>query len=83
MAINKRVVIDSIEILEFGEMNIRQATVIEENGVELARTFHRHVVVPEDDVTNEDARVQAVVGAVHTQEVIDKYKEKKDKDKDK
>ena len=53
----------------------RHATVISEDGVELSRSFHRHVIAPGDDVSNEPAETQAIVAAVHTPEVISAYNE--------
>ena len=52
---------------------MRTATVIEEDGVELSRSFSRHVVAPNADVSGESAEVQAISAAVHTQEVKDAY----------
>ena len=45
-----------------------------ENGSAISETYHRHCVVPGQDYSNEDARVQAICAAVHTQDVIDAYK---------
>ena len=46
MAITKETVVDKIEVLEIGSVQVRAATVIKEDGNELNRNFHRHVVVP-------------------------------------
>ena len=46
---------------------------LEEDGVELARNHHRHVVVPGQDVSNEIDEVQAIAAALWTGEVIDAY----------
>ena len=74
MAITKRQVEDKIEIVgEFKHIQVRTATVIEEDGVELSRSFHRHVVSPGDDVSGESAEVQAIATAVHTDEVVSAY----------
>ena len=69
------------KITEIGEMNVgansvisvRTDTVIQDNGVEVSRSFHRHVVVPTDDVSGEDARVQAVANSLWTDEVKAAY----------
>ena len=74
MAITKRVIEDKIEIVgDFKHIQVRTATVIEEDGTELSRSFHRHVVAPGDDVTNESSEVQAIAAAMHTAEVIAAY----------
>jgi hypothetical protein len=71
MALNKTVLEDKIEIVGiFKSIQIRTATVIDEDGVELSRSFHRHVVSAGDDYSNESAEVQAICAAVHTDAVI-------------
>tara|TARA_R110000765_G_scaffold284957_1_gene381640 strand:+ start:68 stop:313 length:246 start_codon:yes stop_codon:yes gene_type:complete len=74
MAITKSTVIDKIEVVgEYKMVQVRTATVISEDGVELSHSFHRHVVAPNADITGEDAEVQAICNAVHTQAVKDSY----------
>ena len=76
MAITKEVVQDKIEIVgEFKKIHVRTATVIKEDGVELSRSFHRHVVSPDSDSTNESADVKAMVAQFHTDEVKKAYAE--------
>ncbi len=65
---------DLIETLENGCVQVRTKTVIKEDGVEISSKFHRHVVVPGDDYTGEDARVQAICAAMHTVDVVAAYK---------
>ena len=70
MAITKEIVQDKIEIVgEFKKIHVRTATVIKEDGVELSRSFHRHVVNPNSDSSNESADVKALVTQFHTDEV--------------
>jgi hypothetical protein len=74
MALTKTVKADKIEIVgDYKHVQVRTATIISEDGVELSRSFHRHVVAPGADVTNETPEVQAIVAAVHTPEVIAAY----------
>ena len=76
MALTKQVVTDKYEIVgEHKMVQCRHATVISEDGVELSRSFHRHVIAPGDDVSNEPAETQAIVAAVHTPAVISAYNE--------
>jgi hypothetical protein len=71
--LEKQVVIDQIEVLENGAVQVRTATKIVDDGKEISRTFHRHVVVPGADYSAEDAKVQAICAAVHTPETITAY----------
>ena len=74
MALTERTVEDKIEIVgDYKHIQVRTATVIERDGVEISRSFSRHVVAPGDDVLNESAEVQAIANAVHTAEVIAAY----------
>ena len=74
MALTKEVKVDKIEIVgDYKHVQVRTATVVSEDGVELSRSYHRHVVAPGDDTSGETAEVQAVCTAMHTQEVIDAY----------
>ena len=70
MALTERTVIGSREVLPDGQIQVRTDTIIEKDGVEISKTFHRHVIVPGADVSGEDATVQTVANAVHTEEVI-------------
>lgn len=73
MALEKIVVVDRIEVLENGSVQVRTKTAIMEDGKQISGTFHRHVVAPGDDYSGEDARVQAICAATHTAEVIAAY----------
>ena len=73
MALTKEAVVDKIEVTESGHVQVRTATRIVEDGNVISQSYHRHVVAPGDDYSAEDAKVQAVCSAVHTQEVIDAY----------
>ena len=74
MALTERTVEDKIEIVgDYKHIQVRTATVIERDGVEISRSFSRHVVAPGADVSGESAEVQAISAAVHTAEVISAY----------
>jgi hypothetical protein len=73
MSLQKIVNVDQVEVVENGSVQVRTAIKIFENGKEINRTFHRHVVMPGDDYSGEDTRVQAICAAVHTPEVIAAY----------
>ena len=74
MALTERTVEDKIEIVgDYKHIQVRTATVIERDGVEISRNFSRHVVAPDADLTGESAEVQAICAAVHTDEVKAAY----------
>mgnify|MGYP003133718371 CR=1 FL=1 len=51
----------------------RRADIVEKDGVEVGRTYHRHVRAPGDDVSSDCAELQSIATALWTQEVIDAY----------
>ena len=77
MALTEEIVEDKIEVVgDFRHVQVRTATVIKRDGVEISRSFSRHVVAPDissTDLANESTEVQAICNAVHTQAVKDAY----------
>jgi len=74
MALTERSVEDKIEIVgDYKTIQVRTATIIERDGVEISRSFHRHALAPDADISGESAEVQAVCNAMWTQEVKDAY----------
>ena len=77
MALTKTTMNDKIEVLQLAAgypvVQVRTATVIKEDGVELSRTFHRHVVMPDADLSAEDADVADIAAAVFTTEAQAAY----------
>jgi hypothetical protein len=73
MALIEKQIVDLIEVVENGTIQVRTANIIEKDGTEIARTFHRHVLSPGDSIVNEDPKVQAIANAVWTEEVIAAY----------
>jgi hypothetical protein len=63
MALVKEVVIDKIEVLESNAIQVRQATRVLEDNVVLSTSYHRHVLSPGADLTNEDPKVAAIATA--------------------
>ena len=87
MALSKETVVDKIEVLEFGQVQVRIATRVLEDGVELSSSFHRHTLDPsiktddtwaDTDISGEDARVQAIANATWTSSVKTAYQEMED-----
>lgn len=66
-------IVDRIEVVENGCVQVRTKTAIMENGEQISSVFHRHVISPGDDYSAEDAKVQAICAAVHTADVITAY----------
>lgn len=74
MALTERTVEDKIEIVgDYKHIQIRTATIIERDGVEISRSFHRHTIAPGQDVSGESAEVQAIAAALHTDELKAAY----------
>jgi hypothetical protein len=73
-------VVDLIEVIENGSIQVRTKTAIKEDGVEISSKFHRHVVVPGADVSAEDAKVQAIAASIHTADVVAAYEAEQTKE---
>lgn len=77
MALTKTSINDKIEILQLAAgypcVQVRTATIIAEDGVEISRTFHRHVLTPDADLSASDADVAAIAGSVFTDEAKAAY----------
>ena len=73
MALIEKQIVDKVELVQSNHIQVRTANIIEKDGTEIARPFHRHVLSPGADVTNEDPKVQAIANAVWTEEVIAEY----------
>lgn len=74
MSLEKVEIVDQIEVIKNGCVQVRTKTSIMEDGKEISASLHRHVVAPGNDYSGEDARVQAICAASHTAEVIATYK---------
>ena len=84
MALTKETVVDKIEVLEMGQVQVRTATRIKEDGVQLSQAYSRHILVPsfktdgvwgDTDISGEDASVQAQANAKWTNAVKTAYQE--------
>jgi hypothetical protein len=82
MALTKETVVDKIEVMEMGEVQVRTATRVLEDGAVLSTSFHRHYLEPstkdsgswaDTDISGEDTRVQAVANATWTNSVKTAY----------
>lgn len=75
MALTERSTIDKIEVLESGIIQVRRADIVERDGVEIAKSYHRWTLTPGQDLTGQEQRVADVAKAVWTAEVISTYQQ--------
>lgn len=73
MSLSKEVVIDKIEVVENGIIQVRQVTRIMEDGQQLSSSYHRWSLTPGQDVSDQPANVQAIAAAAWTEEVVAAY----------
>ena len=74
MALVKTVTEDKIEVVgEYKAVQVRTATMVKEDGVQIGQSFHRHVLHPDSDISSESSEVQAICNAVWTQEIKDAW----------
>ena len=75
MALTEDTIVDSIDVLPDGQIQVRRANRVFRDGVEISKAYHRHVVSPGDDLALEDPRVADIGAVVHTAEVIKAFKD--------
>jgi hypothetical protein len=73
MALEKVILVDLIEVVANGCVQVRTQTAIMEDGKQISGQFHRHVVAPGADYSQEDDKVKAICAAIHTPAVIAAY----------
>ena len=73
MALTEKVEIDRIEVVEHGVIQVRQATIIERDGKFVSRTFHRWVLTPDMDISDQEQKVKDIANAAWTPEVRQAY----------
>ena len=74
MAITKELVPEKIEVVGSWNIQVATDTVIKEDGKEISRSRHRHVLNPDSDISGEDSTVQAIATAAWTDTVKANYK---------
>ena len=67
-----------LEVLSSGTIQVRVATVVCKDGVEIGRSYHRHCLTPGADTSKEEPETQAVAAAVWTPEVVSAYEAKQE-----
>jgi hypothetical protein len=73
MALTENTSIDQIEIVNNWNIQVRQATVIEKDGVQVARSFHRWVLTPDMDISGQEQKVKDICNVAWTPEVRQAY----------
>jgi hypothetical protein len=73
MALTENTSIDKIEVVADWNIQVRQATVIEKDGEQIARTFHRWVLTPDMDISGQEQKVQDICSVAWTDEVKSAY----------
>jgi hypothetical protein len=73
MSLEKEVKIDRVEVVENGTVQVRQATIITEEGNQISRTYHRWCIAPGEDYSAQEQQVQDICKVSHTPEVIAAY----------
>ena len=74
MSLTEETIQDKIEAVgDFKHVQVRTATIIKKDGTEISRSYHRHVLAPDADISGESAEVQAVCNAVHTDAIKAAY----------
>jgi hypothetical protein len=74
MSLVKQTSVDQIEIVESGIVQVRTATTIFEDGLEIGKSLHRHTIIPGNDYSAESDHVKAICSVVHTPEVVEAFK---------
>ena len=78
MALTESTSIDQIEIVRDWNIQVRQATIIERDGEFVSRTFHRWVLNPDMDISDQEQKVKDIANAAWTPEVRQAYETFKD-----
>jgi hypothetical protein len=73
MALTEKIEIDRIEVVNNWSVQVRQATIIKRDGVLVSKTFHRWVLNPDNDITNQEQKVKDICNTAWTTEVRNAY----------
>ena len=73
MSLDKEIKIDRVEVVENGTVQVRQATIITDDGNQVSKTYHRWCIVPGEDYSTQEQQVKDICKLTHTPEVIAAY----------
>lgn len=62
--LTEKKIIDKIEIIDFKNIQVREALIVERDGIAIAKTFHRYVLAPGDDISNQDDKIKSIANAL-------------------
>ena len=71
--LEKQTVVDRIEVVEVGVVQVRTVTRIVEDGKVISQSYHRHTIPPGQDYSNECDKVKAICATTQTPEVVSAY----------
>jgi hypothetical protein len=74
--ITEQSIVDSINVLRDGQIEVRRADIVLRDGTEIAKTYHRHCLAPGDDLGDQDERVAAIAETTWTPEVFKEWQER-------
>jgi hypothetical protein len=81
MSLEKEIKIDRVEVIENGTVQVRQATIITDDGNQISRTYHRWCITPGEDYSAQEQQVQDICRVSHTSEVIAAYQAQQEANK--
>lgn len=76
MALTERTIVDLVEVLSTGQLQVREANLIEKDGTVVAKNFHRYVLNPGDDVSGKEEKIQNIAAVVWTPEILQFWQSK-------
>jgi hypothetical protein len=76
MGLTEKKEINLIEIVN-NNIQVREELIIEKDGLEIAKNFHRYVLCPGDDLSKESDKIKSIAAVIWTQEIVEAYKQKK------
>jgi hypothetical protein len=71
----EQTIVDLVSVTRINTIEVRRANIVLKDGEEISKTYHRHVVVPGDDLSQQDAKVVAVAQSIWTPEIVEQYKQ--------
>ena len=72
--LTEKTIIDKIEIINSMHIQVREANIIEKDGIVIAKMFHRYALEPGDDVSEEDEKIKGIAALLWTPQIIEEYK---------
>lgn len=77
MSLTEKKIVDKIEVLQNGVIQVREANIIQRDGIEITRTFHRYILNPGDSLSGQDDKIVSIANVIWSEEVVAAYKKSK------